>query len=56
MRIGSLVAAATLVFITLSGCASTGETNTTYSNYQGYRPEPSLNASTAGPGGVRLPY
>lgn len=45
-----LVAAAAL--LALSGCASTGAGNTTYAQYQGYRPVPDFGASE--PGGVRM--
>ncbi|MCV9963078.1 hypothetical protein OIU34_14305 [Pararhizobium sp. BT-229] len=54
MRVKSLMAAAAIALLTLSGCASTGAGNTTYSQWQGAYPQPDFSASS--PGGVRMSY
>ncbi|WP_349437579.1 hypothetical protein [Pararhizobium sp. A13] len=54
MRIRSLMAVAAIAFLSLSGCASTGTGNTTYSQWQGAYPEPDFGAVDSG--GVRILY
>jgi len=54
MTLKALMAVAALSILALSGCASTGGTNTTYAQYQGYSPVPDFGASD--PGGVRISY
>ncbi|WP_426233195.1 hypothetical protein [Pararhizobium sp. DWP3-4] len=54
MPLKSLMAVTVLALLALSGCASTGANNTTYSQYQGYSPVPDFGA--ADPGGVRIGY
>lgn len=54
MAFKSLMVASAVALLTLSGCASTGAGNTTYSQYQGYAPVPDFGA--ANPGGARISY
>jgi hypothetical protein len=54
MPLRFLMAVAALALLAVSGCASTGANNTTYSQYQGYSPVPDFGASD--PGGVRVGY
>ncbi len=54
MRAKSLIAVAAVALLALSGCASTGAGNTTYSQWQGAYPQPDFGASN--PGGVRMSY
>ncbi|WHS94086.1 MULTISPECIES: hypothetical protein [Sinorhizobium] len=54
MPVKSLVAAAIFSLFALSGCASTGSTNTTYTQWYGPYPEPEFDVLT--PGGLRLAY
>ncbi len=54
MPLRFLMAVAALALLAVSGCASTGANNTTYSQYQGYSPVPDFGASN--PGGVRVGY
>ncbi|WP_164491917.1 MULTISPECIES: hypothetical protein [unclassified Rhizobium] len=53
MAFKPLILAAVAALLALSGCASSGAgNNTTYANYQGYRPIPDLGVSDGG--GVRM--
>lgn len=53
MAFKPLILAAVAALLALSGCASSGAgNNTTYANYQGYRPVPDLGVSDGG--GVRM--
>lgn len=54
MPVRSLIAASAIVLLTLSGCATSGSTNTTYAQWTGPYPEPDVSA--ASPGGFRLSY
>jgi len=54
MPLKFLIAAAAIVLLALSGCASTGANNTTYSQWQGAYPQPDFGASSSG--GVRVSY
>ncbi|WP_210213967.1 hypothetical protein, partial [Sinorhizobium meliloti] len=54
MPVKSLVAAVIFSLFALSGCASTGSTNTTYTQWYGPYPEPEFDVLT--PGGLRLAY
>ena len=54
MSTKTLMAAVAMVLLSLSGCASTGDGNTTYAQYQGSQPIPDFGASD--PGGMRVPY
>lgn len=54
MPLKYLTTAAFLALLTLSGCASTGDANTTYAQWQGPLPVP--DPSAASPGGFRLSY
>lgn len=53
MAFKPFILAAAAAILTLSGCASSGGAgNTTYAQYQGYRPVPDFGASETG--GVRM--
>ncbi|HEV7308731.1 hypothetical protein [Ensifer sp.] len=54
MPLKSLMALAAIALLTLSGCATSGSTNTTYAQWTGPYPEPDVTASS--PGGFRLSY
>ncbi|MBZ7921116.1 hypothetical protein LAC81_04835 [Ensifer adhaerens] len=54
MPLKSLLAITALVVLTLSGCATSGSTNTTYAQWTGPYPEPDVSASS--PGGFRMSY
>ena len=54
MSAKTLMIAVATMLLTLSGCASTGDGNTTYAQYQGSQPIPDFGASD--PGGMRVPY
>ncbi|WP_200952148.1 hypothetical protein [Rhizobium sp. Root482] len=54
MSAKTLMTAVATIFLTLSGCASTGDGNTTYAQYQGSQPIPDFGA--ADPSGMRVPY
>lgn len=53
MALKRLIAAA-LTVAALSGCASTGDGNTTYAQWYGPNPVPDFGASS--PGGLRVSY
>ncbi|MDX0993382.1 hypothetical protein GOL26_00275 [Sinorhizobium medicae] len=53
MPVKSLLTAVFFVLFALSGCASTGSTNTTYTQWYGPYPEPQFDVT---PGGPRLAY
>lgn len=54
MPLKFLIAAAAIALFTLAGCASTGSTNTTYTQWYGPYPEPDFDVLS--PGGLRLAY
>ncbi len=54
MPVRSLMAVAAIALLSLSGCASTGAGNTTYSQWQGAYPQPYFGAVDTG--GVRVSY
>ncbi|CAN7505428.1 hypothetical protein ACI2KT_19205 [Ensifer adhaerens] len=54
MPLKSLMALTALALLTLSGCATSGSTNTTYAQWTGPYPEPDVSA--ASPGGFRISY
>ncbi|WP_312363268.1 hypothetical protein [Ensifer sp.] len=54
MPLKYLTTAAFFAVLALSGCASTGDANTTYAQWQGPNPVPDPSASS--PGGFRLSY
>lgn len=54
MPLKSLMAAAAIALFTLSGCATTGDLNTSYTQWYGPYPEPDFDVLS--PGGLRLAY
>ncbi|KQV34391.1 hypothetical protein ASE37_15760 [Rhizobium sp. Root268] len=54
MTFRTTILAVVSALVMLSGCATTGENNTTYADYQGYGPQPFLGAKSGANVGIPL--